>query len=409
MTSLIRGLLLLLPALTWTTLASTGVQGASVLIEVAAGPHDRHAVPVSVTIPAGVAVPDAPVLRSEQDKSTTVAQWEEDGRRLWWIESGLKQGQTRRYRLAAGTGRAGSPHAVTSRDDGRQVVIAVGDRPALHYNHAVFPSPDPDKPYHARSGFIHPLQTPKGLVVTDPMPADHLHQHGIMFAWRNTSFEGRKVNFWEDAAREGRIQHEAIEQLVSGPVFGELLVRLRHLDLTAPAGPKDVLHETWRVRVFGIADPFLWELESTQQLVGGSPLVVHQFHYGGMMIRGSAQWTDPQRSGFLTSEGHDRGSGNHTRPDWVEFYGPVSDELAGMLCMGHPQNFRTPQPVRLHPSMPYFCFAPMVLGEFRLAEDQPYRSSFRFVIHDGRMDREQASPWWNDYASPPRARIVAQR
>ena len=62
-------------------------------------------------------------------------------------------------------------------------------------------------PYYRRSGQIHPLYTPTGRVVSDDFPPDHAHQHGVFFAWVNTTFEGRHLDFWNQKEQTGRIEH----------------------------------------------------------------------------------------------------------------------------------------------------------------------------------------------------------
>jgi hypothetical protein len=274
----------------------------------------------------------------------------------------------------------------------------------LAYQHQILPSPAADKPFHARSGFIRSVFSPSGKELTDPMPADHLHQHGVMFAWRDTQFEGRSVNFWEDAAQQGKISHLETIDHSSGPVFGEFAVRLEHVDMTAPAGMIQVLSEVWRVRAYATATDFVWDLESTQTASSPSPLHMNQFHYGGLMVRGSAEWIKSPHE-ILTSNGDGRLSGNHTRPLWVDIHGAVTGEHVGLTTMGHPTNFRFPQPVRLHPTMPYYCFAPMVEGEFDIVPDQPYASRFRFIAHDGPLPRLKAVAYWRDWVNPPTAHI----
>ena len=377
-------------------------------IRVDAGDHDRLLTPVSVVLPDAVDHRDQTVVLVEaQDNQRVPAQIDpRQPTRIWWLES-ISAGTQRTYRITLlDEADQASQQTVSVADNGQALVLANRGRPVLHYQHVTMASPVKDKPFHARSGFIHPVLTPAGKVLTDPMPADHLHQHGIMFAWRNTEFEGRSVNFWEDAAREGRISHSEIIDQCSGPVFGQFAVRIRHTDLTAPEGDKDVLSEVWRVRAYGTQQDFVWDLESTQTAASSSPLHMKQFHYGGFMIRGSAEWmSSPHR--ILTSNGDGRFQGNHTRPLWVDINGAVQGDHVGLTTMGHPNNFRFPQPVRLHPSMPYYCFAPMVTAAFDIVPGQPFQSRFRFVAHDGPLDRSRAVSYWRDWASPPRVTILS--
>ena len=57
--------------------------------------------------------------------------------------------------------------------------------------------------------------------------------------------------------------------------------------------------------------------------------------------------------------------------------------LAGVAMMGNRKNFRHPQPIRIHPTMPYFVYTPSVLGDFSIAPDEVYSSDYRLLIYDG--------------------------
>jgi hypothetical protein len=223
----------------------------------------------------------------------------------------------------------------------------------------------------------------------------------------NTTFEGRQVDFWNQAKQQGRVEHVALGDLVDGPVFGQFVATLRHSDLTAPGGSKAVLEETWTVRVYNVHEQFVLDFESRQTCVGDSPLTINEYHYGGMAIRGARQWFGQPDADFLTGEGKHRADGNHTRPRWVEMYGKTDGDPCGVLVLDDPENFRSPQPVRLHPQKPYFCFAPMVLGPLTIEPGEQYVSRYRFCTHDGAPDPVLAERLWNDFAEPPKAQFVA--
>jgi hypothetical protein len=76
--------------------------------------------------------------------------------------------------------------------------------------------------------------------------------------------------------------------------------------------------------------------------------------------------------------------------------------------LDHPDNFRFPQPVRPHPSKPYFCFAPMVVDAFEIAPVHPYVSRYRLVVHDGMPVAVTIERLARDYADPPRVRFVTE-
>src|SRR5690606_36833263 len=110
---------------------------------------------------------------------------------------------------------------------------------------------------------------------------------------------------------------------------------------------------------------------------------IDRMHYRGMAVRGHADWHRDRSYDFLTSEGRTKADGNQTRPYWVDMSGPVAGKPTGVLVLSHPDNFRSPQPVRLHPTMPYFCFTPSVLDSFTISPGTPFSSYYRFFVHDG--------------------------
>jgi len=413
------------------------------VFDVDAGPYLRRDTPVVAALPKAMSNATGFSLESLDDHVFAPVQLMHDpvtgcSEVAWIIRDPLRAGATRRYRLSTDPPRSGSNfgggvrafadgepvnHNGNDVDRQKTVTLKVGQRPALTYQAAVADPPPGIDPVYRRSGFIHPLQTPSGLAVTDDFPPDHSHQHGLFFAWVNTTFEGRHVDFWNQVERTGRVSHATPGKvdrnaIMGGSVFGELRVELIHEDLSAPDGPKPVLRESWLVRVYDVADHFLVDLQSTQHIMG-EKLTINRYNYGGLALRGNRRWFDASaqgndapdpakcgRSDFLTSEGKHRGSGNHTRPRWVDLSGEVDGKFAGVAILDNPSNFRFPQAVRLHPNKPYFCFAPLVDGEFTISRGRPYVSRYRLFIHDGPADREEIERAWHDYAEPPRVRIL---
>ena len=378
-----------------------------VTLHVSAGDRARVAAPGMVELPAELAAAESLTLTEQGSDEAIPVQRVPGKPKAVWSVSDLNVGQSRTYRLAASEHGMPETEHVRVEDDGERLNVEIDGRPVLSYHHAIAPAPEGIDQVFAKSGHIHPLRTPKGRVVSDDFPPDHPHQHGVFFAWVNTTFEGRRVDFWNQARRQGSVEHIRTLETVSGPVFAQFSVLLRHSDLTAPDGPKPVLEETWTVRVYRAESHFLIDLESEQRNVADSPLIVNQYHYGGMGLRGARPWLGQDESGFLTSLGKTRADGNHTLARWVIAHGTSDGGPASVIAMGHPGNFRAPQPVRLHPKIPYFCFAPMVSEPFEIAPGRPYHSRYRFAIHDGPPDARLAEKLWDAYAEPLAVQVTA--
>ena len=422
-------------------LAMIGVPAAAadVVIEVDAGKHDRIDTPIRLEIPKDPSETFPFYTLEALDTRKLVPGQTGSGELVWKLEAPLAAGSKRRYRLkkipapdtrqdrpptviggplafkAAGNHFkfAGHPDVIPLDLDGRTIFA---------YHKAIVEPPAGIDPLYRRSGFIHPLATRSGLVVTDDFPPDHAHQHGLFFAWVNTTFDGRKVDFWNQHTKTGRVGNDPNDPdptFVGGPIAADFHATLRHEDTTAPGGPAPVLTERWAFQFYDIAGSVVIDLVSEQQCAGTKPLKLNKHIYGGLGYRGNRQWLDPMAKGdeppdparsghsdFTTAEGKHRRDGNHTRPRWADLSGEVDGKVGGLTILDHPANFRFPQPVRLHPNKPYLSFAPEVLGEFEIVPGRKYVSRYRLIVHDGRPDLALIERLWNDYAEPPRVRIA---
>ena len=277
--------------------------------------------------------------------------------------------------------------------------VHVGDNLLMSYHIATSQPPEGMDPIFARSGHIHPITTPNGHVVTAEFPEDHAHQHGLFAAWVNTQHAGRKIDFWNQAGGTGDVRHVEVVGVSSGDTLGAFEVQLEYITKNDDGTATPVLSEVWLVRTYNREDVYMFDITSTQQCIHAEPLHVLEYHYGGMAMRGPTQWLGTDPNGLVTSEGLTREPGNHSRPNWVVMSGELDGETCGIAVMQHPDNFRYPQPVRLHPSKPYFVYSPSVLGEFTIAaEDEPMVNRYRYVTFDGAMDGELLDQLWQDFA-----------
>jgi hypothetical protein len=256
-----------------------------------------------------------------------------------------------------------------------------------------------------RGGYLHPIRTPSGRIVTDDFPPNHLHHHGVWWAWTKTVFDGRDPDFWNMGDGKGRVEFVAVDETWDGPVHGGFRSRHHYVDLLA-ARPTIALNEKWEVTVYGLpagaARHWTFDVVSEQECATTHPLKLPEYRYGGVGVRGNWAWNGKDKTTFLTSEGEtDREKGNATRGRWCDMGGMVDGQPAGIAILFHPDNFRAPQPMRLHPTEPFFNFAPQQAGDMEIKPGEKYVSRYRFVVHDGPADRAELDRLWNDYAHPP--------
>jgi hypothetical protein len=375
-------------------------------LRVHAGKYSRTNTIVPVSLPHLDSAAQSYELRDERGGVIPV-QIDRDGRG-WFVLPTLNAGTERSYAIAVRSAST-SPKVTVSRTES-DLAIAIAGKDVLTYRGVAGRLPSADiKPAFQRGGYIHPVRTPSGRIVTDDYPADHRHQHGIMFAWTSAEFEGRHTDFWNMGSSLARVEAVAVDATWSGAVHGGWTARHRYVDLTS-GGPKPALDEVWTTRVYatgaGAKAAHMFDVDVRQTPATATPLILPEYHYGGMAVRGAASFMGaPTKEIVVTSEGKDRVGADNSRARWAHISGTVDAAIAGIAMLGHPDNFRAPEPMRMHPTDPYMCFVPSRLGAWSITADKPYVAKYRFVAADGPADSALLDQLWNDYADPPNVTI----
>lgn len=286
------------------------------------------------------------------------------------------------------------------------IEITSGDRHVLSYLKTSPPVPEGMPQIYHRSGILHPVHSPAGVQVTAMFPEDHPHQHGVFSAWTRTTWNERKIDFWNLAGGTGRVLHRKVISTSADDDSVTFVVDLIHRAVEDPV--VDILHERWTVRVHQAgAHHFCFDIESEQQNQTQIPLILEEYHYGGMAIRGPVAWLSQQdrdtrdaadvvTGAVMTNEfGSDRKVGNHEHTRWVVMSGADGERTGGVAVLCHRDNFRAPQAARLHPTKPYFVFSPCVDGQFTIEQGQPYRARYRYLVFDGAADQEWIGRQWD--------------
>ena len=386
--------------------ANVSALAATQKVTVFAGDFDRANTVVSFQLPES-----ARNNNSLRDASGDLLPLQVDAAgRAVYIEPSLKKGSRKTYTLARSRRESSADAVQADQSTGGVVKFSVGKAPVLNYQAKPGEFPRPDiKPAFRRGGYLHPVFTPSGKIVTDDFPPNHLHHHGIWFPWTKAEFEGRHPDFWNMGDGKGTVEFVSLDKTWSGEVHAGFQSQHRFVDLTAPS-PKPALNETWEMTIFntarGTTRYWMFDLVSTQVCATSSPLKLPKYYYGGLGFRGNWQWNGKDKTFFLTSEGEtDRVKGNETRGRWCHISGQVDGQIAGIAILCHPDNFRAPQPMRLHPTEPFFCFAPSQLGDWEITPGKPYISRYRFVVADGPPDKTELERFWNDYANAPTVKL----
>ena len=288
------------------------------------------------------------------------------------------------------------------------ISIKRGAKTVLVYNKQSPPVPEGMDPRYKRSGFLHPVASPSGRVVTATFPKDHPHQHGIFSAWVNTTFDDRKIDFWNLVGGTGRVVHGKVISTTHDKSGIGFEVDLLHR--TEGDKPIDVLRERWKITLVSTDDELnCFDIDSTQTALTELPLTVHKYHYGGMALRGPVTWLNekpqsatPQAataSRFVNDRGSDRKTGNHQHAKWVALTGNLDGQPVSITVLCHRDNFRAPQAARLHPSKPYFVFSPCVDSEFVIDKEHPLHNRYRYIVTDAQPNHVWLNEQWNAWTA----------
>ncbi|MEX2368083.1 MAG: PmoA family protein [Balneolaceae bacterium] len=379
--------------------AASLAQQPSYSVTVSAGEFDRAGTIVTFYFSEAM---EPGVYRMKSESGEEVDVQVDEKNRGRFILDRLQAGASRTYRVSAGP--VSADPAVSKRMDSNTLSFLSDGREVLSYYHSDNEPPAELDERYKRSGYIHPVYSPNGVLLTNHLNPDvHPHHSGIWSAWTNTRFQGRTPDFWNIHLNSGRVEGaDSLDVAWEGPVHGGFRARHHFIDLSSSA-PVVALNEEWDVSVYRSPENgeyHLFDLVVTQSANTAQPLVLPEYRYGGVGFRGHVDWDDPDNVFFLTSEGLGR-DGHATRARWCHIGGYSEGELAGIAILGHPENFRHPQPMRIHPEEPFFNYAPTQLGDMVIEPGSPYVVRYRYVTYDGEPDPDELDRLWNDYAYPP--------
>lgn len=267
-----------------------------------------------------------------------------------------------------------------------------------------------------RGGYLHPVYTPAGQVVTGHYHPDRPHQLGIWSGWSRTVFEGRNPEFWYPVSERGAIEVFSLDKIWRGPVHGGIHTQHHFIDKTADE-PSPVLSEMWAVQVYNVQEIYgralhIFDLDAEQQNITQNPFTFNEHVYGGISFRGNDAWLGEENTRLLTSEGKTRVDGapirdvwshveaHQSRAKWAYISGVTNDERPGIVILVHPENLNFPEPIFMNLREPFFAFSPSVMGDITLEPGESLRFRYRYVVMDGEPDAEFLENLWLDYAHP---------
>ncbi|MGZ8558384.1 MAG: DUF6807 domain-containing protein [Chitinophagaceae bacterium] len=375
-------------------------------------------VPVSFNLTGITAIPAAALslLQVDGDKKTPVAfQMSPPGksRILTWMVN--QKGEQVKLLFELIKAAPAKFSMVTATDIDGALIIGAGNKKLLSYFHkTVYPPAGIDTNYK-RSGFIHPLWTPHGQVLTNIQPKDHYHHYGIWNPWTHTVFEKDTVDFWNIKGKQGTVRFAKFNSITNGAVYAEYEALHEHVVYKKEKTEKVALNEIQTIRVYNPQaekDYYIVDITSQLSCASESPLLIVAYRYGGLGWRFTDEWTKDNCE-VLTSEGKDRKTTDGTKARWIIAQGTLGNDYGGAVMMSYPANYNHPEPLRIWDEKSnggrgdmFANFAPTKDKDWLMEPGKTYTLKYRLVVFNGKFDVAKAESAWQYFAEQPKVRVI---
>jgi len=334
--------------------------------------------------------------------------------KFWFVMEGeTPKNSTRNFLIKKEKKKGDSTNSNTfqlRKADGN-ITLYADQSPVFSYRYETMFPPTGVDPLFKRSGFIHPLWSPKGEMLSRVQPPDHYHHYGIWGPWTLTHIGDREVDFWNLKKGEGTVKFAGFLSEITGSVFSGLRVLQQHIDFGAKGEDQIAMNEVLDVRVWN-SSKGVWIIDYTTAI--NTPLnegiMLDAYRYGGGIgYRATEKWTK-ENCTVLTSEGKTRREADGSTARWciVEGESAVDEGRSGILFMSHPANRAHPEPMRVWPldgnggrGDLYFEFTPIRHQSWNLKNGNDYVLKYRMIVFDGRMDKETAEMYWRSFSGAP--------
>ena len=296
---------------------------------------------------------------------------------------------------------------VDLKDTSTGIDFLIDNQRVLTYQTAKEPVPQGVKEAFSKSGFIHPITSPSGQVLSRIQPTDHYHHYGIWGPWTRATISGREVDFWNLGDEKGRVDFaKVLSKKVAGGA-AELNIRQNHLDLKAPESEKLAIEEDLRIKVKP-ADKGRYMVDYTTTIETKIPggILLDDYRYGGGIgFRATELWGD-DNSTILTSEGKTRKDADGSNAKWIIVKGKTADASgqSGILFLSHNTNKSHPEPLRVWPLGQYkgegnvfIEFCPIRHESWEIQPNQRYSLKYRMIVFDGELSPEEADAYWKAF------------
>jgi hypothetical protein len=289
--------------------------------------------------------------------------------------------------------------------DGQLTLLRDG-APLLVYHSGRVDAPSGVDPAFGRSGFVHPLFTPSGQVLTRIQAPDHLHHYGIWNPWTQVRFRERVYDLWNIGGKQGTVRFAAFESPPVEAGTAAFTAIHEHVAFDGEGRETVLLRErqTWIARPGPDASSYILDLVIELACATNDPVTLLEHRYGGLGWRATEEW-DRDNSSIVSSEGRTRADADSSKARWVLVQGDLDGGRAhgGAALLSWPGNYNHPEPLRVWPpdmhgrGDVFVNFSPTRDRDWRIEPGVPQTLRYRWVVFDGSRSPAEAEGWWTGY------------
>ncbi len=332
---------------------------------------------------------------------------------LWFVHGSAENStENAVYRIENGVPPRKMDTYLSEHKENGNLQLVLENNPVLSYRYEMTYPPDGVDSVYKKSGYIHPILTPKGDTLSRIQPPDHYHHYGMWGPWTHTQIDNQQVDFWNLGDRKGTVLFNEFNSTESGEVFASFNAAQEHIDMLTQEKPQIALNESLEVTLWNLQrdDRYMFDYKSTFTSPLEDGILFEAYRYGGGIgMRFTERWKADNCS-VLTSEGKDRLTADGTSARWCIVSGESADGLGknGILFMSHPDNRAHPEPMRVWPidanggrGDMFFEFCPIRHEEWQIEPNKEYELKYRMVVFDGELNADEADAYWQSFAHPP--------
>lgn len=278
-------------------------------------------------------------------------------------------------------------------------------KPLLTYRYTVMPPPEGVDEAYGRAGYVHPLQTLSGNVLTHIQPADHYHHYGLWNPWTHVEYKGKMYDLWNIGDKKGTVRFVKFAEIFEHKEQAGFEAIHDHV-IFDNGNETVIMKENWRIAISQLdAEKYLVDIRSTLVPATDMDVILKEYRYAGLGFRATPEWTNTN-SEVRTSTGKTRKDADGSLERWAIMYGQLGGSEGGILFLSHPDNYNFPEPVRVWPvdanggrGDQFFNFSPTKNMDWVLAAGKKHTLQYRLVIFDGALSADEAERLWQSFAN----------